>query len=265
MAQLQHFLGSILRDIAQARVASDVYSRDASRFYEEDPVLRRFPVPRVDLSEVEVDLKFMVTGIELDPNPQLLKIKIDRTLDLFSDRILHGEIETVYDFIKDRCEEKMHQVEWQNIDSNLGSTGFQEDRVVQLKKFFKVKRDVLITSDVNFDMKAAFKDIMYFFRVMMKDAGITSMLGSKSEMMKDLENEVKDVLKALLNEIRTTIRFLRKSSPEFKVDVDVSADRLQQKNQEAISSIKFKARMRNYIWSQVEQKDARVVRQLIPE
>ena len=110
-----------------------------------------------------------------------------------------------------------------------------------------------------FEMKEAFKCLMYFFRMMMKDAGVSAMLRSNREMTEDLETEIKNVLKELLNEIRTTIRFLRESSPEFKVEVDVSSDRLQQKNTDAISSVKFKASVRNYIWSQVEQKDARVL------
>ena len=64
MAELQHFLGSIFRDIAQARFTSDIYSRNISKYYEQDPLLRRFPTPRTDVDEVEVDLKFVLSGLE---------------------------------------------------------------------------------------------------------------------------------------------------------------------------------------------------------
>ncbi|MCK4783043.1 MAG: hypothetical protein KAV87_04780, partial [Desulfobacteraceae bacterium] len=54
------------------------------------------------------------------------------------------------------------------------------------------------------------------------------------------------------------------ASEEFKVEVDVTTDKLQEIPEEAISSIKISTVIRNYTWSQVEQEGAKVIRRLVP-
>ena len=63
MADLQQIVGAILRDLAKARFSSDIYSRSIARYYENDLLLRRFSVPRADIEEVEVDLKFSIAEV----------------------------------------------------------------------------------------------------------------------------------------------------------------------------------------------------------
>ena len=63
MADLQQIVGAILRDLAKARFGTDLYSRSIARYYENDYLLRKFPVPRADIEEVEIDLKFSVADI----------------------------------------------------------------------------------------------------------------------------------------------------------------------------------------------------------
>jgi hypothetical protein len=64
VAELNDVLGAILRDVAQARVISDLYSRNVSLEYRQDEVLSGFPVPRVEVTETSIDLKFAVNKIE---------------------------------------------------------------------------------------------------------------------------------------------------------------------------------------------------------
>ncbi len=64
MAELNDVLGAILRDVAQARVISDLYSRNVSLEYQQDDVLSAFPVPRVEITEASIDLKFAVNKVE---------------------------------------------------------------------------------------------------------------------------------------------------------------------------------------------------------
>lgn len=64
MAELRDVLGSILRDVSTSRVASDLFTRDVSVVYRDDPQLRGFPVPRLEIREATIDLKFAVLEIE---------------------------------------------------------------------------------------------------------------------------------------------------------------------------------------------------------
>jgi len=71
VAELNDVLGAILRDIAQARVLSDMFSQTVSGDYQPNGVLSGFPVPRIEVTQASVDLKFAVNAVErkeVDPN-----------------------------------------------------------------------------------------------------------------------------------------------------------------------------------------------------
>ena len=64
MAELKAVLGAILVDIAKARVASDICTRDVSLEYAKDPILSEFPVPRVEIKEASIELKFAINEVK---------------------------------------------------------------------------------------------------------------------------------------------------------------------------------------------------------
>ena len=64
MAELKEVLGAILVDIAKARVASDICTRDVSLEYAKDPILSEFPVPRVEIKEASIELKFAINEVK---------------------------------------------------------------------------------------------------------------------------------------------------------------------------------------------------------
>lgn len=73
MAELNDVLGAILRDVAQARVTSDLFSKNVSVDYQQDEILSGFPVPRVEVVQASVDLKFAVSNVERkDVDPQTI-------------------------------------------------------------------------------------------------------------------------------------------------------------------------------------------------
>ncbi len=71
--ELYQVIGSVLRDVAQARFMSDRYSRQISYQYERDSLLRTFPVPRVEIEEVEFDLHFGIVNVSEDPSRRTSK------------------------------------------------------------------------------------------------------------------------------------------------------------------------------------------------
>lgn len=64
MADLAEFLGTVFRNVTQARVTSDLFSRDVGRQYQKDPVLIDFPVPRLEVREASIRLRFAVNALE---------------------------------------------------------------------------------------------------------------------------------------------------------------------------------------------------------
>ena len=63
MPQLTKVLAEILRSVASARVEADATSARLATQYQKDPVLSCFPVPRVDIKELNIHLKFALTDV----------------------------------------------------------------------------------------------------------------------------------------------------------------------------------------------------------
>lgn len=60
MAKLSQVLGAILSDITKAQAISDAYTRDLKPSYKEDPSLKLLSVPRPEINNVTIDLKFAI-------------------------------------------------------------------------------------------------------------------------------------------------------------------------------------------------------------
>jgi hypothetical protein len=58
MPQLSAVLAGILRDVTTARVKADTTSAELVEYYRKDPVLQCFPVPRVEIKELTIHLRF---------------------------------------------------------------------------------------------------------------------------------------------------------------------------------------------------------------
>src|SRR6266700_2675813 len=96
MAELYQIVGAVLRDVSQARFMSDLYSRQISFTYENDSLLRRFPVPRGEIEEVEFNLPFVVTGVRIDESRhQSRNAAIGRIFDDYGLRIVRAGFKPV--------------------------------------------------------------------------------------------------------------------------------------------------------------------------
>lgn len=82
MAKLSDVLGALLRDIAESRVQSDLFSRGAAAEYLKDPILRSFPVPRAEVRSAELDFRFAVAAATADPEgaDRIVRSKIESRL-----------------------------------------------------------------------------------------------------------------------------------------------------------------------------------------
>ncbi len=103
MPELHHILGSLFRDVAQSIFTSDMYSRDISRYYEQDALLRHFPVPRTEIDELEVQLRFAIGGIEINPAQTVGRESSAATLFIdFSHDLTENFFDTLLDVLNVR-------------------------------------------------------------------------------------------------------------------------------------------------------------------
>ena len=72
MAKLNQVIGAILTEITKAQATSDAYSRDLKASYREDSFLKLLAVPRIEVKDVTIDLKFAILTGEALPGSKVL-------------------------------------------------------------------------------------------------------------------------------------------------------------------------------------------------
>lgn len=271
MAQLHQVIGAILRDIAQARVTSDLYSRETSRYYEQDPLLRLFPIPRSEIQEIVMDLQFVISEVAEDPERrQERDARINRIFDLYGDLIADEIIER----LKGPSEIALIP-EWIAEWESFNTPEFRSELSEKIIDFFESNpgviieeidggREMNVVEDID---KARDKINEILDNLVYKRAELIAVdeANPETEIIRRVKTYVSYGLGDQLEAMQQDIRISLEAGKEQKVEVDVTTEKLQGIPETAISSIKITTSMRNYLWSQVEEKEGKPIRRLIPE
>ncbi len=262
MAQLNQVIGAILRDIAQARLTSDLYTRDISRYYEQDSLLRIFPVPRSEINEVTIDLRFAISKIESDPASTTAKNA--KTAGIF-DPCSEHLVNSIFDGLTSTPTAQANP-SWLETINNFSTAEFRSDLRTKILDCFESnvyglidKQNNLLDVDALLDFVREAVD-----RSIYRKPEIASFL-EDGDFSGPVKAAVTTRMKSDLEAMRVEIESARSAAEDYSIEVDVTTDKLQEVPEAALSSIKLTTSMRNYTWSQVEQKDERIIRRLIPE
>lgn len=270
MPELYQVVGSVLRDIANARFISDLYSRNLSRYYERDSLLRSFPVPRAEISEAEVGIKFVFSGVVLaEDRHDTHDFLLSSIFENYSHRIMLSSLEKLRSKVdellqanpvpEDEVKGKLEQLKLQIAASSLGNQ--LEARLIHFfHDYQEVRQNKLIESgilnDAGFDMLLA-DYIGYLFKA----------TGLDDHSLSIPETELKDALPAeLRQQLKEEIKQVFDELQDFKVDINISPEAVHDAGAEA-SSVHIKVILRNYMWQKidVDETDQRAIRKLIPE
>ena len=63
MASLNQVLSALMSSIAHGRSQADLATLEIARMYKDDPILSRFPIPRVTMDEINIDLKLAFSNM----------------------------------------------------------------------------------------------------------------------------------------------------------------------------------------------------------
>jgi hypothetical protein len=254
MPELHQILGSLFSDIAQSVFTSDLYSRDISRYYEQDGLLRHFPVPRTEISELEVDLKFAISGIELNPAQSVGReanaatIFIDFSYDLSES--FYEELYSILLELKNQGK-SISEATLEQAASAVNSIYLRQD----LLRFFQRNQGILI-EEGTFQVDKAREEILDIL-----NKHLTGLLGEDltNKEKKDISGRIRKAVKleSGLKALVEPLRFAWNRAGDFKMDVEITAEKLSELGSEHLSSVHVRTRVRNYKWSEVEHQGRR--------
>lgn len=259
MADLHQIFGAILRDLAKARFSADLYSRSVSRYYEADDLLRKFPVPRADIDEVDIDLKFSISEVSSsvvnhesrEANSALL---FERTVE----RLVSTFLNVAYD--RERNDDSIRDTREKYVGKGFGSKFVRiECRINTLRYFIESYRD-LIDDAGNFDVKKALADLERPFRWALESFAFDEYRPG-GEPRDEMKNKLRDIVTGpvikhddLVTAVRAMedpIKSIWAQNNDSRLEILVEGSQLAQLTEGAISSVKIKAVVKNMIWTEV--------------
>lgn len=261
MAQLDQFLGTVLTDLTQARVTSDICSRDTSRFYNQDPVLRSYSVPRVAIDTFEFELQFAITGVKVRQNAHDDKVKLERLYATSGMQMAERMSQHSDQYLSNRDGIDVLQPAVRTLLQRLRSSS---ERSKQGQTLTKVLEDAdLVDGEEHFQSDKAEPLLLdSFINLATQDITLTEGLRL---VMPELRNTLSQLLDKELADLENAVRFLMEFSEDFNLEVEVCADRLRERPVNTLSTLKIKGGFKNYIWTQSHQQDGSAVQKLVHE
>jgi hypothetical protein len=255
MAKLSTVLGTVLRDLAHSRVISDTFSRDISVEYEEDPILRLFPVPRIEIKEVTISIPFTVKSVERGEvkTDKVVKPILKSQATKLTDNILSSitirrknkeDISKVLEATQ--AGKKLQKMLEQQLASNMN----------MISKALKGQRE---------DLNDVLSDAIH--KELLADSGRAKELlaGVDEVRFKKMLQKTCDAF--LKNVFTKDAQAAIESAGEkaTNVDVGVTTDELVGVPETTLTRITVVADVRNYQWTKVEEVEGKPVRHLVPE
>ncbi len=273
MAELYQVVGAILRDIAQARVASDLYTRSISLNYEQDSLLRRFPVPRADITDVEIDLKFAVSGVAVDPSRLDAKnARVSMILENYSSALTRETLDNMKAQAgKLRAAPRLGAEQSEDLGSaeaKLQSPELKRQLRSRVLQYLEDNQSTLIDSEGKLDIGKAREAVKQLTADFAKATpGMGGLFAAPMPGQEDAAGATPEGSDFKLESLSEEIQGDFKSTQEYKVEIDADATKLAQLPQWVVSTVKIKSVVRNYSWSKVETdpKSTRAGRVLVPD
>jgi hypothetical protein len=247
MASLGELIGALISQIGKGRSQADIATLEVGKLYKDHPLLSGFPVPRLTLDEVVVDLKIAIATV---PTPG---------------RFITPKVK----------EEVLAQVK--EIVNNIEkepSFGTIKKEYSELQKVWKSTHEQIIQRVSEFipdDVEVETKSIAYGIALIIRGYLTSTMLSpdAKVPLKKTqdfLNKDAPQIEIKLASQIQESILKILETQPPVKdrLDVLVTASDLQIIPPEKITTLKLTLRESDRVWTQIETEKGEIKEKLIP-
>ena len=263
MADLQQVVGAILRDLAKARFSADLYSRSIARYYENDYLLRRFPVPRADVEEVELDLKFSIASV---PDSEVNHESQEANAAVLFERSVERLVATFLDIARGRNEsdKTFNETWWKYLTKGFNSSSLRIEMRQKVLRYFIESYTHLIDDDGNFNAEQALHELERPIRWAMESGAREEYATPGSDAEREMKLALRDLVQPLMAEkeikramaaMGPAIKTIWQGNSDARLEIMIEGGQLAQLGAAALSSVKIKAVVRNMVWTEVKVGD----------
>lgn len=279
MAELSALLGSVLKELAQARYMADNYSCTLSELYENNPALRMFPVPRAEIEEAEFTLRFAVT--DLIRAEGKLKHKVRETLGGHAVTIASAVLDNLanldgvkaYPGWRDAVlavgDEEQEDLRGAIVAGLLeGMMPRMSEAFVKGKGLAKIAGGIdrgSLSRSVNRRIRRWIAGLPFVREALAATIAESGEPGpATADHFHPFVQAIDKALDSHLDEVADDLGNLELEDL-YALDIDATSDGLRDLPADAVTSLTIKLAVRNYIWSSAEGEDGADHRTLGPE
>lgn len=259
MAGIDDIVGALLRDVTNSRVTSDMYSRNISRYYEQDAILRRFPVPRMEIDSLEMDLAFVINNVEIDLlRKEGLESRLVIIFERQSDAMTVDFIDAVVEVIRTKQPEQDNDKgPWYGLFQEVWSSDYQQSVRSRVMRYLDITQRHLIDSKSAFDPAEAQKEITKIFLRRWEHL-ITDFIADNRNIKSSSVPTEKELIDAMrlnhrIASLQEEIQHAIDNRGGVRVDIIVDSSQLHEVEQTKLCSLKLITKVKNYHWTKVEE------------
>lgn len=245
MVSLTEVTGALISQINKGRVQADMAVLDVAGIYKEHPFLSSFSIPRMTLDEVNVELKVAFaagpsTRVSLTPESRSRVISRAR-------KLVQEDLPAKYRYIQSLAQNREI---WEPLNVTV------EKELSEL-----VVAEVEVKPESAAIGVAALIQQRLMKAVLHPKFTITKAGASKfvEEDVPHIEEYVKDEMKKVIAEVIAS-----QPPPKDRLDVLITAADLKEIPSERITVVKLTLRDSDLAWTQIETKDGKVEKRLVP-
>ena len=251
MARLDDVVGAILRDLTLAQDVASKHSKMLAVEYADDPLLSYFPVPRTELRDVELELKFIPKQVKtVAGSPERTMAAAAGAFENYAPRAARALLQLASEKLDTaRALPGFPQSMLQEISDNLVSPAFSDYVTKEIKLDLASHRTVLVTPPDTMDYgKVRDTTIDTAARVIFDHPDLKKFFDANPKFASDLVASAQTVLKDPLDMLQNDFAGAKLDATEYELDVVLDPLEMTDTPSQAFSTIRIRADLRNYRW-----------------
>lgn len=251
MARLDDVVGAILRDLTLAQDVASKHTRMLAVEYANDPLLRHFPVPRTELSDVELELRFAPKQLKrVAGSPERTMSIAKESFDRYAPAAAHVLLNVASDRLeRARAMPTFPAATLEEARTNLVSHDFEDYVTKAISTDLFANRTKIVTPPDGLNLDAV-RDttIETAARVVFEHEDLRRFMESNPQFTSETLSIVQDALKEPLDALHKDFSGSDLRAPEYELDVTLDPDELHEAATQGLSTIRIRAALRNHKW-----------------
>ena len=263
MAQLHEVLSTILIDITKAQHAANVFSRQLSKRYKDDKLLKSFPIPNALISNIDINLKYGVAkDLEFSPDTPASEANLDNFYPSTNKFLKIGHIcaanvlDNVIELLKskslpdlpseqDKREKILESLQSEKIRVDLGNE--IGNSLHNWYRFLRKANEEEINKEGQIN-KAIAKVKQTISEILLSNIDLKQQFlpGDFTGVLENYQSNFWQKIKAIIQPLIAELFLAEESITHKSMDVFVDADKLKNLPESAIQSMNLQIQLQNY-------------------